>query len=266
MRGPFQKMNYDFSFATLQQLDLLFFTSYAGRSIAPIVNYFGSDDDLSDADLTNLSALILSVYKQKWDKLKAVALLEYDPIHNFKDEMHEEIVGTDDKTVDDTGTRKNTGTQENTGSIKNTGTQDNEYQKLNTGTQDNDGTLNRTVDADIAGFNSATHSNANLDTINETTHNEREDNLAENGTSQRTDNLTEQQSFARTDNLTTTNDLQQVTDDDYTRTRDYVRTGNIGNITYQSMLKQEIELWKWNFIKQVLDDVKEFCTISIYMD
>ena len=43
------------------------------------------------------------------------------------------------------------------------------------------------------------------------------------------------------------------------------RIGNIGNITTQQMLNQEIELWKWNFINQVLEDVKQLTTLQIYI-
>ena len=258
-------MNYNFEFATITQLDVLFFTSYGGRTISPIVSHLmGNDGEYSDAELLELSNLILAVYKQKWDKLKAVALLEYDPIHNFKDEMHEEIVGTDDKTVDNTGTQTNTGTQRNDGTIDNTGTQTNAGTKLNTGTQQNAGQLNRTLNDKIFGFNSSTSQGENDHITSENTTNTRTDNLTETTNSTRTDNLSEEQSFTRTDNLTRTDALKEETDDDYTRTRDYLRTGNIGNITYQKMLREEIELWQWSFIRQVLDDVKDFCSLSIY--
>lgn len=264
-RGPFLRMNYNFEFATTTQLDLLFFTSYSGRTISPIVNYLlGDDSQLSDSELEELSNSILAMYKQKWDKLKAVALLEYDPIHNFRDEMHEEIEGTDDKTVDNTGTLTNTGTQTNAGIIDNTGTQGVAGTKLNTGTQQNAGQLNRTLNDKIFGFNSAASQGENDHITSETSSNTRTDNLTETTNSTRTDNLSEEQSFTRTDNLTRTDALKEETDDDYTRNRDYTRTGNIGNITYQKMLREEIELWQWSFIRQVLDDVKDFCSLSIY--
>ena len=258
-------MNYNFEFATVTQLDVLFYTSYGGRTISPIVSHLaGSDLTLNDEELLELSNLILAVYKQKWDKLKAVALLEYDPIHNFKDEMHEEIVGTDDKIVDNTGTQTNTGTQKNEGTIDNTGYQTTEQTKLNTGTQTNDGTLSRTLNDKIFGFNSSSSVGENDHITAETTHNEREDDLSETINGRRDDNLSEEQSFTRTDNLIRTDALKEETDDDYTRTRDYTRSGNIGNITYQKMLREEIELWQWSFIRQVLDDVKDFCSLSIY--
>ena len=258
-------MDYDFEFATLAQLDVLFFNSFGARTCAPIVKYFaGDDDEYSDQELENLSESILAVYGSKWDRLKAVAKIEYDPIHNFKDEMHEEISGTDDITIKDTGTRSNTGTQKNDGEIDNSGYQSTTGQKLNTGTQETSGTLNRTLNDTIYGFNSSTSEGQNDHITAETTSGSREDDLAENTTGRREDHLKEEQSFKRTDDLLMTNNLQEETDDDYTRLRDYVRTGNVGNITYQKMLQEEIELWKWNFIQQVLSDVRDFTTLQIY--
>lgn len=48
--------------------------------------------------------------------------------------------------------------------------------------------------------------------------------------------------------------------------KDYTHTGNIGNHPTQQLIADEIELWKWNFVQEVLDDVKDFTTIPIYID
>ena len=49
------------------------------------------------------------------------------------------------------------------------------------------------------------------------------------------------------------------------RTRESTHSGNIGNLTTQQLMKQEIELWKWNFIQNVLADLCEFTTLPIYL-
>lgn len=48
------------------------------------------------------------------------------------------------------------------------------------------------------------------------------------------------------------------------RDREFRHLGNIGNLTTQQLLTQEIELWRWNFIQEVLNDVKDFLTIPVY--
>lgn len=271
-------MDYDFEFATLQQLDVLFFTSFANRTASPIVNYHSVNDEITNEELAKLSDEILAVYKQKWDKLKAVAKLDYDPIHNFSDNIVEDIGGSDYSTTHDTGTVadtgsiQNTGTVRNSGTLTNTGTQGMVAEKDNTGTQTTAETENRTIADTTYGFNSATHTGKDDESVNRTDNTTRTDNLHEDLSSTRTDNLTETSDNTRTDaltqtnNLTRTNNLTNTYDNDYTKHRELERFGNIGNITTQKMLTEEIELWKWNFINQVLSDVKEFCTIAIYSD
>lgn len=51
---------------------------------------------------------------------------------------------------------------------------------------------------------------------------------------------------------------------DRTKVRDFSHLGNIGNLTSQQLITQEIELWRWNFIQQVLNDVKDFLTLPLY--
>lgn len=48
------------------------------------------------------------------------------------------------------------------------------------------------------------------------------------------------------------------------RSRSGVHTGNIGNLTSQKQILEEIELWKWNYVEQILDDAKDFLSLSVY--
>ena len=43
-------------------------------------------------------------------------------------------------------------------------------------------------------------------------------------------------------------------------------SGNIGNITSQKMINEEIKLWKWNYMREILDDLKEFCALPVYLN
>ena len=49
-----------------------------------------------------------------------------------------------------------------------------------------------------------------------------------------------------------------------TRNREFSHLGNIGNQTTQQLIREEIELWRWNYINMVLSDVKDFLTLPIY--
>lgn len=51
---------------------------------------------------------------------------------------------------------------------------------------------------------------------------------------------------------------------DYTRSRSVSHSGNIGNLSYQNLINQEIELWKWSIVDQVVSDVADVLTLNIY--
>lgn len=48
------------------------------------------------------------------------------------------------------------------------------------------------------------------------------------------------------------------------RTREYTKTGNIGNISTQKLLNEEIDLWRYNFILEIMRDVANFVSLPIY--
>jgi hypothetical protein len=48
------------------------------------------------------------------------------------------------------------------------------------------------------------------------------------------------------------------------RERSGKHSGNIGNITSQAMIREEIELWKWSYINEILDDAADFLSLPIY--
>lgn len=49
------------------------------------------------------------------------------------------------------------------------------------------------------------------------------------------------------------------------RDRDGRHFGNIGNLTSQKQILEEINLWRWNYMQEILNDVKEFCCLPTYM-
>lgn len=61
----------------------------------------------------------------------------------------------------------------------------------------------------------------------------------------------------------TTSGSKSTTDE---RNRSGQHFGNIGNITSQKMILEEINLWRWNYMQEILNDVKEFCTLPVYIN
>ena len=77
------------------------------------------------------------------------------------------------------------------------------------------------------------------------------------------------QSSTGSDATTGTNsravDESASTDESTHRERSGRHFGNIGNLTSQTMIKEEIELWKWNYIQSILEDARDFLTLPMYL-
>ena len=180
---------------------------------------------------------------------------------------------TDGETI---SSKSNTGTQatvtdgETTSSKSNTGTQstvtDGETisSKSNTGTQSSTTDIDRTSSKsntgtqNIAEVSSLSDSTVNVDNQVNTTTTE--------GSSTSSNESTQK---AASSNDISTGSTSQLAEDSVinralNRARSYKHKGNIGNFTPQQLILQEINLWRWNFIEEVLNDVKNFITLPIY--
>ena len=209
------------------QLDILFLSHWSMRTAAPILKVIHIDEDtsmLTDAELTTLASMIKGIYKHRWDKLMAVAEMEYDPIHNYHDHLVESIEYSEDVDSSKSGTGSTSKNDTETHNMNNSGTNSN---------QDN-----------IYGFNSST-------AVGEGNNSGTNSNL-ESGT------ITDVQSGTSSNSETGSNDTTGE------RSREYTKTGNIGNISTQKLLNEEIDLWKYNFIHEMMRDVANFVSLPIY--
>lgn len=316
------------------QLDILFLSHWSLRSTAPLVEVIHQDtgEKLTSEELTSLAEIIKGMYKHKWDKLMAVATLEYDPIHNYNDhliettEYSEDVDGTKSVTGSSTNTRTDnlhkseTDLRGYTQTYNVMDTRTDDLEKVNTDRRAYTDTFNsvvtRTDDLEseetrdlsnsgndsqannIYGFNSSTAvgdsnssgSNSNLESGTVTIENTGTQRNAKTGTESRSNNgsLTEEstgtQTNAKTGTEGRTNSGTLTEDNTGTqansgsnsssetsgnetvgeRTREYTKTGNIGNISTQKLLNEEIDLWKYNFIYEMMQDVARCVTLPIY--
>lgn len=244
-------MDYDFEYATNEEIDSLIYVTFGERNPSPIMSKTLSLPPTYD-EIMKLSKLILAINKNKWDKLKAVYKLQYDPIHNYEDTFTEKVNddttntgsetsnSTGNRTTSDTNTKTRTDNLSSTGSNSNTG---------KTTSSENDSTF---------GFNSSSAVPTDIDS--------KEINTSETDTSSLSNTGTQknEEVAGGTDNLTKAGSLSKS----YSIKNDVVKeskhTGNIGNLTTQQLVKQEIELWKWNYVEVILEDFKSFLTLPIY--
>ena len=285
--GIFSHMNYTFrAEVTKANLDLLFFTNYGLRSPSPVVDAIQetAGSKLTNEELDILAASILEMYKSKWDKLGAIYDIEYDPIHNYLDEYEEEKDGTRNESESDDSTRTDTyghtvgDTNLRTDNLTETVTYGRTETRLDNLTETEDATNGTTGTGsgsnNLYGFNSATavghDTSSSSDSSTETIDREVHNTGTQSNTSGGSDATAN--SGTRTDARTINNSGSdtRTLDDDRTSSmaehgeRSGRHSGNIGNLTSQKQILEEISLWRWNYMKEILNDVKEFCTLPLY--
>ena len=80
----FGYINYDLTDLEIskEMLNFYFMSRYSNRWISPVMELLIEDGTISTANWTTLGNYLNQLYKNKWDRLKNIILLEYDPIHN----------------------------------------------------------------------------------------------------------------------------------------------------------------------------------------
>lgn len=290
VNGLWAHINYQFPNAfniTSSQLDIVFLSNWSQRLSAPILRVIHNDEStymMNDTELTTLAEIIKGMYKHRWDKLMDVALQEYDPIHNYYDQLTESITysetGEGSKDVEgehantrtDNLTKAITDTRSETETIATTDTTTDTRQILETRNLQDSGT--NSVDNGIYGFNSANSvgdtdssgSTSNRETGTVTTAHSGTLADVKGGTITNAHSGGTSESNTGTQANAGTDSTSETTEDskEGERARSYTKTGNIGNISTQKLLGEELELWQYNFLYEIMRDVINFISLPTY--
>lgn len=126
--------------------------------------------------------------------------------------------------------------------------------KNNTGTQKNVSTF--TDGRETANTGTVTTENGGTQNITSTVTDTRQ--IKDTGTA-----TTEDSGTQKFDNASSGNKNESLVRSE-NGIKEYKHEGNIGNHPTQALISDEIELWRWSFIQEVLNDVKDFLTIPLY--
>ena len=208
-------------------LDIEYFGNISGgKIVSPIIDRIVTNETISNAEITKIANIIISMYYSKWIKLYNTLNLEYNPISNY--DMLE--VMTNDITATQYG--KTTTRTDNLTHAK-------------TGTETDVPNLTKNNSKEVFGFNSA----AAVDTDNQSD--------VTTGSDQITYNTQESDTGTQA-NVDSGSDTR-------TRNYRLTRSGNIGVTTTQQMIEQERNIAIWDFFyKVVFPDVDRVMTIAIY--
>ena len=277
-------------------LDLGYYSHSAQKLVSPVVFDVSGNIENIDTGIvaltteqrTAIAGMIFQMFNRKWTKLWSLYSLSYNPINNYYMDEAETIdrditrsgsdTGTvstaNSGTVSDSGTNTGTVTTVTDNDITNTGTSNHsmsdggtlttvkDNDKTNTGTQSNSGSSD--TENGIFGFNSSIA--VGSDTSENTNSNTRTDNLAstEDRTVTETRNLADSNTKTlNTTDLETRNLSNRGTESDDV-SRESHRSGSTGIYSPQQLITDEIELWQWNFYKQVFEDIDSILCLDIY--
>lgn len=208
------------------QLDVLFFYRHGERPISPFTkSYLDTDGVLNPQNIPEVAGMLYNVNIKNWQRLWDNYVAEYNPIENYNMEESED----NERTI--------------------------EYGHVNTREDDlthgidtsEEYTPGSTVvtSGDIYGFNSETAVPTGKSSV-----------VGQGGTD------TTARSGSETDSGSVTD--TESGEDTHTEDRTLTRHGNIGVTTSAQMIKENINLWVWNYFDSVFADVCKYLAIPIY--
>lgn len=190
--------------------------------------------------LSDIANLIFNTFSENWKKLWENYVVEYNPIENYS--MVEELTGKKTTTFESDLQKEENGTNNITSDITS-----NNYSTSNA-----TGSTTTNSDTSIYTFNTqnGTKSDTGVTTSTPNLTNTSEDDSASNTITNTTNN-------SNSNTITSNNGVEE-------NTQKLKRSGNIGVTTSAQMIKENLDLWKWNFYNSIFKDIDSIITIGVY--
>lgn len=244
---PFIKLGL-WTYTEAIDLNMMYFNFMSGQKY-----YMGDLIQDANSRITPVSQLLVLKFGENWKRLYATLKPpDYDPLTNYK--MEETVEGTESSTRTPDLTKGDTGTVQTTGQDKRTP----DLSRKGTGTVKDEGSGTNTNKNNLWGFNSSESVPSDMSDGTATNENTTTRDLTETETGTDTTDHTNTDTYNRSYTETGTDTTAG------TSSRKLTRTGNIGTNTFQNLINQERDIWKWNFYEQVFRDVDSVLTIPIY--
>lgn len=272
------------------EMDIVYLGSHSGIKPPAMLPFDFVTDGVLDQQ--KLADTLWKLFGHNWQKLWDAYMSEYDPLQNYKitdKTVREENIERDiqrntnsEQTVEDSSEYTENSSVDYTDDATSETTNN-----LSTKVNETDNTVvsygqkidtDQTTSTHTYGFNDATrvptgvaetqshetHSgtdNTNL-TIESTTANTGTVNVANHDKADTTNSVKSDTTNSTKSNIETGVKTDDDVKDNETIDRD--RSGNIGQNTFQELLRQEFELWKWNFYLQVFADCDRFLVLPYF--
>lgn len=267
-----------------QDMDDAYFTMYSGIKNPSEFVTLHLNPGTEIANSLTIARIIYGIYGDNWTRLWEAFKTKYTPIDNYNVQETVSTTRTSDRTVNRTndltstvdGTEKQTTEQNGTQGVTGTTGANTTTDSSGTSSLEHGEHIQRDAESDdyTYGFNSTekvptdvrietgTDVHSGIDTTTTTDHSTSE--TSGTSTTDTVDHAT-----GTVDIVTKDVRADKVVDDtlDTSQGKEDIqrtRQGNVGQNSYQELLRQEFELWRWNFFTQVFEDVDKFLVLSVY--
>lgn len=204
------------------------------------------------ASVQSIAKLLWSMYGQSWKRLWDGYNIKYSPIDNYN--VQETMARTQNN---DRGINRTTDTNS---SVNGTAKDTTDMNESVNGSINHGHVVQKTGNdtTSVYGFNSQESVPSDVTSATGTDTN--------SGTDTQT-NTTD--TTGTVDTVTSNTTVGKITDvttdtDDETENLQRTKTGNVGQNSYQELLRQEFDLWRWNFFTQVFEDCDKYLVLSVY--
>lgn len=221
-----QTLGAPWTYEVGQDMDDAYFTFYSGVKIA---SSFVSDHTLDGGvNSLTIARILWGIYGPNWTRLWNAYQTQYVPIDNYNVKETVDRNLTNNRNIDKTsnvdGTTSETDKTDYGEQIDTTGNSKTYTQGFNSSQS--------VPTAEVDENSQEQHSGSDLLTRDSTSNTKTTDGTID-------------------DQTETENEVR-------------VRQGNVGQNSYQELLRQEFELWKWNFFKRIFSDTDEVLALSVY--
>ena len=233
-----------------KEMDDAYLSMYSGLKTPSRFTVLHSVDGVASAQ--SIAKLLWSMYGQSWKRLWDGYTIQYSPIDNYN--VQETMARTQNNDRD---INKTTDTNSSVnGTVKDTTDMS---ESINGSIQH--GHIVQKTENDtksVYGFDSQNAVPSEVTSATGTDTN--------SGTDTQTNTTNTTGTVDTATSNTTVGKITDVTSDTDNETENLQRTktGNVGQNSYQELLRQEFDLWRWNFFTQVFEDCDKYLVLSVY--
>ena len=233
-----------------KEMDDAYLSMYSGLKTPSKFTVLHSVDGV--ASVESIARLLWSMYGHSWKRLWDGYTIQYSPIDNYKVQETMARTQTNDRDINKT--------TDTNSSVNGTAKDTTDMNESVNGSIQHGHVVQKTENdtKSIYGFNSQNAVPSDVASVNGTDTN--------SGTDTQT-NTTD--TTGTVDTVTSNTSVGKITDvtsdtDNETENIQRTKTGNVGQNSYQELLRQEFELWRWNFFTQVFEDCDKYLVLSVY--